>query len=246
MTWARDIPPRQRDIVSILPGGSLSNYSPGFFIQSMSVDNNSGSWLFVETLHQWVPPYTLGWTRNLDWQTRAVSIASRTGPNGLVSTSAGEDVVVTLSDGHVPSPSNGVSYVNKSGQPEGVLTYYNNVLAGETYNTITVPTGVTATTRVRLFRATALLHSADPANVPRPSLPIRNVFVRIATSGVALSSNFPGFMVVTYNNPIDRIVWTPPLDLPLGKPLVFDYIILGSTGGVDTQDWSMHLIFGVI
>lgn len=67
-------------------------------IGGMQVDNPSGSWLHVEVVDQYVPPFTLGWQLILLPTQLAVTIRFTNSPSGTPSKLTGSPVVVTLSD----------------------------------------------------------------------------------------------------------------------------------------------------
>jgi hypothetical protein len=73
---------------------SLPNGTP---IRGIVVDNPSGSWLYISSEQQWVPPYTNGWSMPLTYDQTAITVdAQNQGPAGQVSTTQGSNWSLTL------------------------------------------------------------------------------------------------------------------------------------------------------
>lgn len=81
-----------------LPSISLFNSTP---IKSVIVDNPSGGWLYIVELKDFVPPYTLAWSRDLEFSGSAITVQYGVTPAGQISTQQGDPYTVTLVD--VPS-----------------------------------------------------------------------------------------------------------------------------------------------
>lgn len=97
------------------PGASIQEASlpNGSLIRGISVDNPSGSWLFVKSEMVFIPPYTLGWALALSYAQTSVSVVAGPGPAGQTSTSAGDPWNLTVVTEPL-SPSQGVPTPGKN------------------------------------------------------------------------------------------------------------------------------------
>lgn len=85
-------------------------------INSVQIDNPSGSWLQLFPTRDWVPPYTLGFTRTFLGAVQSVRIVAGDGPSGQVGTTDGDDVVVILTNvpmGNAQGSPNGAPFIDR-------------------------------------------------------------------------------------------------------------------------------------
>jgi hypothetical protein len=73
------------------------------YIAGITIDNPSGSFLFVTGINQYVPPYVLGWSFPVDPQQPQISIKFVDSPSGSKSNLVGTPPSYTLSDTPVPA-----------------------------------------------------------------------------------------------------------------------------------------------
>lgn len=103
----RSIPFRSPSVGS--PNGDLSAISlPSGEALGIVIDNPSGSWLTVYPLHDFVPPYTLQWSRDFPYSVASATVRYTPGPAGQPSTIEGDPIIVWLDSERVGA-SNGVS-----------------------------------------------------------------------------------------------------------------------------------------
>lgn len=121
------------------PGTSLTsiqlyNATP---ILGVVVDNPTGGWLYIVELRDYVPPYTLQWSRDLEYAGSAISVVYGSAPSGQVSTNQGDPYTVTLDSGTVGA-SAGVpsSYIQQFTQSK-ILLCSHTYSAGSVVNTLT-------------------------------------------------------------------------------------------------------------
>lgn len=72
---------------------SLPNGEP---IRGIVINNPSGSWLYVVSERQYVPPYTDGWSMPTSYEQSSISINANVGPAGQVSTIQGDPWTLIL------------------------------------------------------------------------------------------------------------------------------------------------------
>lgn len=88
-------------VIGVAAPGTVSTLTPGFVAYSMTIDNPSGMWLFVQPIMRWVPPYTLAWRASLPG-TQNPTVAMSNAPVGApTSVQSGGPVVVNISSADV-------------------------------------------------------------------------------------------------------------------------------------------------
>ena len=65
-------------------------------ILGLRIDNPSGSWLLIQPINEYVPPYILGWTRSFSTAAASIDIRFVNGPAGQISTRVGDPVRYTV------------------------------------------------------------------------------------------------------------------------------------------------------
>ena len=82
------------------PVGTDLNHIAGqsWQIGGIRVDNPTGSWLLVDSINQFIPPYTNGWQADFIPAASSLSIKFVDSPSGSVSTLVGDPLTVTLYD----------------------------------------------------------------------------------------------------------------------------------------------------
>lgn len=81
-------------------------------IRGIIIDNPSGQWLYVLPAYDYVPPYTLGWSRSFPGGTVTIEVRAGVAPAGQVSTQQGDSVTITIDENPV-----GTSQGAATGQP---------------------------------------------------------------------------------------------------------------------------------
>lgn len=78
-----------------IPAASL----PGGMITAVTIDNPTGSWAWLPSIRQFVPPYTLGWAQLLDNPAASFAVEfAAIGPDGTASIARGDPLLLTLYD----------------------------------------------------------------------------------------------------------------------------------------------------
>lgn len=86
-----------------------------FYIRSVRVDNPTGQWLYLDVPGAYIPPYTVGWTMNVN-PTLSVTIRSQT-PGGQVSNPIlGQWASIIVTDTPITTPSTGLPIIPDSTQ----------------------------------------------------------------------------------------------------------------------------------
>lgn len=216
----------------------IESHAPGFFIQFIRIDNPTGSWLFVETLHQWIAPYRIGWSRIIPWQTQTITVRAVQGPLGSASTPAGQDGTVWLYDYVAGDETDGYAVYGYDLQPPTLMAaspfvaffpafspvapgQYGLVLGANTPKRLRV-----YDTQVRQFQVT------DNAN---PLLTHRVI-------AIVNAQGFEVAMTIDPNRLEDRKTFDPPVDLLPGQD-VFYYAYLdgpNNTNDTETVDIRLH------
>jgi hypothetical protein len=76
-----------------LASKSLPNGTP---IKGITIDNPSGSWLYIVSERQFVPPYTIGWSMPCSYEQSSVTVNAGQSPAGQVSTTQGDPWTLIL------------------------------------------------------------------------------------------------------------------------------------------------------
>jgi hypothetical protein len=96
------------------PGENLEDVMlpNGNVMRGITIDNPSGTWLYVVSERAYVPPYTLGWATALQYSAASITVKSADGPSGQISTLQGDPWSLTLDEDET-SASAGVPAPNK-------------------------------------------------------------------------------------------------------------------------------------
>lgn len=106
-----------RQLFSAAPGQSLPSValSGGTVIRGISIDNPTGSWLLVQNSLDYIPPYTLGWSKTLEYSAPSLTVLAGNGPTGQVGTATGSNWTLTIDSDPVTdslgSPAPGTAFV---------------------------------------------------------------------------------------------------------------------------------------
>lgn len=131
-------------------------------INSIIIDNPSGGWLYVVEANDFCPPYTIQWTRDLEYRATAITVRFGQSPANQVSTTQGDPYTVTLNSEFIG---------NSQGSAQQFIENFTPVLTAVRANlTVGVLTGgivagfipAVANKRLRILTATT---SFDPAVV---------------------------------------------------------------------------------
>jgi hypothetical protein len=196
--------PIGRDLV----GASL----PAGLMRGIVIDNPSGSWLYLPVNIDWVPPYTIGWSRSLDGLA-SIDILFSDGPAGQVSTQQGDPPRVWL-DSEPVAPSSGIASPGAA-----FIEGFTPVLAAFTQQTLTslgppgnvVLIAPVANRRIRLYSVSVQLGRPDDSQGFQQQVPIAiGVFDdTIAPATLAILNLSP-------EHPSDQIGFQPGLDVVTG------------------------------
>lgn len=217
-----------------LPGGNPIN--------SIQIDNASGSWLYIVSEKTYCPPYTNGFVLVLSYSQASITILSQAGPSGQQSTSVGDPWTVIIDTDDTVTPSQGYPYVNKSGQPEwtSFAESFNNATTRGSLTSI-VPS---ATQRVRVLSIQML----GAAPVSSSNANIRNLHeININLFYQPSTIITVGLLWVGQNKPVDMLVYNPPLDLPVGQALQGNYTVIGTSNiSGDAEQFGWSIVYALV
>jgi hypothetical protein len=119
-------------------------------IRGIIIDNPSGQWLYVMPARDFVPPYTLGWSRSFAQATLTISVTPGNGPAGQISTSQGDAVTIAIDSaavGNSQGADTGASFIE---QFTPLVTIFGSVFASSNLGVNQVAIVDTPGKRVRL------------------------------------------------------------------------------------------------
>lgn len=191
------------------PGVSFVDIGlPAGQARGIIIDNPSGSWLRLYPTFDYIPPYTLQWSRAFDGGVSSLRVMVENGPAGQLSSTEGDDVTVYL-DSHPVSTSAGVTdqFVNRSKQPE--WRYFASSVTIDDINAQTIPFVADAPvgSRIRLLRAGINMGNNTAT---RPTLGIiADIYFRDSTNVLLATLQFDA------NRVRDEVQFSPPIDGPV-------------------------------
>jgi hypothetical protein len=223
-------------------GENLESAEPGFAIRGITVDNRSGSWLWISELEQYVPPYTLGWRRGLRWVARTINVRFVTAPRGTIpSTEVGEPVYVWLANYDVTDDEG--TQVIAAREPEIFITGDNLIAsAAPGYQESARQIDNLATESVRLY----MLEMYNDVPYQTGSQRVLGAIycnVHQRTPSGSVLANPLKRMLLTPNKEIDHFIFPGGRQLPVGYDIVFRY---GSRGaGTDYHGFFIYTTYAI-
>jgi hypothetical protein len=217
---------------TVLTIGSKTSLSPGFNIAGIIIQNTSGSFMLLEPMHVYVPPYTLGWIYDPIPTTQYLEITWPSGPLGAQSTIGGESPVIYLYDepiGYdagltlIPTPYGYSFTANNTSMGVGVSS-----LGGQSI-LATPPAG----RRYRIFKVNSAVYNA--AGVATTD----SVIFQYLTNGTfgTLPYIYHG---CTPTNPTQTDTNVPTgFDLPLTGSFQVSFTRVSPTAAVVNMNWSV-------
>lgn len=203
----------------VLTGDLVAMSLPAGHARGIVIDNPSGSWLTVYPLFDYVPPYTLGWSRDFPMSVASATVRYTDGPSGEISTLAGDPMSVALdtdpvgaSDG---SPAPGQAFITGFTPVLGFSDLDRQVtaLSGGT-GSIVLVAGI-AGKRLRVFSILPTLQFGTLATQSAS-----NVYFRMGSTG----GRPPQRVLLTPRVPCVPIIFPQGLDWPVGLSVFYDAI----------------------
>jgi hypothetical protein len=115
------------DVKFINVGDDLDSYAVAFLAYGLTIDNDTGNWLFVnKTWH--IPPWTYGWSQPLPG-TKAISVEIEAGSVIIPSVNVGTFVRLFITASQVPQ-SNGYTAVTSTSITSGTVTISGSITVG--------------------------------------------------------------------------------------------------------------------
>jgi hypothetical protein len=129
----RSVPFQSRAVTA--PGAANSGDLPAISpvagqAHGIVIDNPSGSWLTVYPIGDFVPPYTLQWTRDFPYSIASATVRYTNGPSDQPSSQEGEPMTVWL-DSEPVGASNGIAAPGAAFRPLSTTTQ--DIMADGTY-----------------------------------------------------------------------------------------------------------------
>jgi hypothetical protein len=198
----------------------------GAGVLGVLIDNPSGAWLRVMPRGDYVPPYTMGWSRGLDVASASIDVLSGQAPAGQVTTTKGDPWSVTLYDTQASTSDGGSTQFTGNTNPTQAVAGITVTLqsANAYFSRVPVIAPPPANQRVRVFLATCYVVTSRAAFNPA------FLVLGISTNDGATMPNELWRGMLTPGKLSDA--WTPPVpyDLPLGYQVVAQgYYINSST-----------------
>lgn len=174
----RSIPFRSPSVGS--PNGDLVAISlPSGEASSIVIDNPSGSWLSVFPLHDFVPPYTLQWSRDFPYSIASATVRYTAGPADQPSTLEGDPITAWLDSERVGA-SEGVSAPGANFRPLTTPTLdvvvqaqHLNSFAIQTNSLILAASVVGLRVRIYGFHIWYSFDTDGSGNAPNMDAPVR-------------------------------------------------------------------------
>lgn len=216
-----------------VPGASLRAITiPGGHIQGIAIDNPSGSWLFVSTLDTYIPPFMQGFGATLPYGASSIDIIAGNGPSGQLGTTAGDPIVVDLSDTPV-APSPGVPFVSRSEQPEWKTLA---VIASPTNAADDQTTALLAGSLTKRLRIHRILVAASSNRLTH----FLSIFIARNIAGLPVISN----LELNPNKTVDRDI-LGEFDLALGEELRLTTFIVSPVVG-DAETINIFIQYAIV
>jgi hypothetical protein len=221
------------------PGSGISGWNPGFSIQSIVVNNPTGSWLTIKSsgllANAYIPPYTIGWTRNLYPASQVIDVLA-SGPTGSLSSIAGDPYEVVVYEGSIGADSVGITY-NIVGNPTP-LNAVNSAYQADSAAATLIP--ASPGKRIRLYSASININQfiTDPANF---SAPVETVIWIQLGANTGANTIFIWQCTLSSIYPTVNTTWPIGLDCRVGDKLLISANTLWPTavGGPSTVAFSV-------
>lgn len=241
-------------VFNLVAGANLNSaqITAGHYIQSIMVDNPTGSWLLISADNTFVPPYTIGFAHVLEYSATQLDVTFVNGPAGQLSTNftgQNDRVRVTLYDSVIPSSggADASQFVNNQLQPETAYVQLGGLVSAANTPSLKTSTilGGSLTKRIRVYDL--MLWWALSDNGPGTRL-IGEFQAFFYSSAFA---NILGVLNINANHETDYKVLSPPITLPVGVEVHCDIYgqipSLGTGGGVVTpQTINALIIYSVL
>lgn len=222
----------------------IESYAPGFFISFIRIDNPTGSWLFVETLHQWIAPYRIGWSRVIPWQTQTITVRAVEGPLGSPSTPAGQPGTIWLYDYIAGNETDGYAVYGYDLQPPTIIAANGTAaffpaFSPATPNFFSLVVGANATKRLRVYDI-ALRQFQDPTSAIGNPLLTHRVICVVSSQGFEMQ------LTIDPNRLVDRWAYTPPVDLDPGQDVGYFAFLDGPNATNDAEIVDVRLHYALL
>lgn len=207
-------------------------------IRGVQVDNPSGSWLYLPEIQEYVPPYVLGWARNIRNAVLKLSFKFVDGPSGQLSTRAGGLPLADIYDTNIPD-SEGVPFQSRQDQPEINSTQNSVDMSAATGNVTTNLLGGSLTSRLRVFGMWVRNASIDVAAQRL------NEYVDIYFhENPFVPAKMLGLFELSPNKQADgHYIAQGAIDLALGNEIRIQWV---GVADVDRNNMAYHIVYAVI
>jgi hypothetical protein len=183
-------------------------------IRGITIDNPTSGWIFVVEIRDFCPPYTLQWTRDLEFAGNAITVTYGAGPSGQVNTITGDPYTVTLDSEPVGnSPGVGQQFIDKF---TPVLNFADNdrLVHSATGGTGTI-TLVAASASLRYRLLTLTLSLGFGINTSASS---SNVLCRLFSGANRVGT----ILLVPHATPVVSLVFPAGFDYPINTAIRYD------------------------
>lgn len=225
-----------------LVSASLFNATP---IRGIVIDNPSGGWLYVVELNDFCPPFTLQWSRTLEYAGSAITVRYGQSPAGQVNTTAGDPYTVTLFDG-----ATGIS----NGVPSAFVSQFNPLLTTGFVHLFTqgdAPAVFAQTTNLtggnKRLRVHGVFLEANQT-VPNPSIVWTPIMGQMSSVGIP-----DCILRIAGAKTKDERQFIPYADLPVGNEITMrmrnvttGFIDTGFYNGSTTIEIQLNIIYELI
>lgn len=194
---------------TVAVGSDLISATMQLPIHGIVIDNPSGGWLFVVEANDFCPPYTLQWSRDLEYAGTAITVRYGQSPAGQVSTRQGDPYTVTLNSEPVG---------NSPGVAQQFVEQFTPVQTANTQQTINflgfIPITIApaiANKRYRLLAASLILDISATTGLSYDSSTAIEIFDSLGGGGnVQIPLHLTG-----HSQPSDHFVGE--VDFPVGS-----------------------------
>ena len=148
---------------TVAVGSDLISATMQLPIHGIVIDNPCGGWLYIVEANDFCPPYTLQWSRDLEYAASAITIRYGQAPAGQVSTQQGDPYTLTMDSEFVGnSPGSAQQFIDKF---TGTLTAnFAGTIGVLAFPAVTILVGVT-NKRIRMKTATVMLDQSQTAGL---------------------------------------------------------------------------------
>lgn len=202
-------------------GEDIESWQPGFQIAGLRIDNPSGSWLHVETLNRYVPPYTLEYRADFIPSTTSLTIRFTDSPTGTPSELVGEPIVVQAFDtpqGFSQGYPSGGAHAQAPGVPKALISVATPAVPpaelGSVLTTLVLGSQSFKIVPLKLYLAPRTFESG-------PGLSYQELRAMVVTEIRDLAGiNFLApALSISPESPFAALDFPPGLVLPTGEPL---------------------------